>query len=68
MSYLSQVVKVVLVSDPLIVGLQAVWLIGDVPDILSLTNEEFSLEKLRRKHTHTYIWTTTKTLLSLYGL
>lgn len=49
-SYLTKVVKVVLVSDPFIVGLETVWLVGDVPYILSLAHKEFSLEKLNEKN------------------
>lgn len=48
-AHLSQVVEVVLVSDPLVVGLQTVGLVGDVPNILSLTNKELPLEELGRE-------------------
>lgn len=47
--HLSQVVKVVLVSDPLVVGLHTVRPVGNVSYVFSLTNKELSLEELVRK-------------------
>lgn len=47
--HLSQVIKVVLVSDPLVVGLHTVWPVGNVSYVFSLTNKELSLEELMRK-------------------
>lgn len=47
--HLSQVVKVVLVSDPLVVGLHTVRPVGNVSYVFSLTNKELSLEELMRK-------------------
>lgn len=44
--YLSEVVKVVLVVDPLVVGLQTVWLVGDVFDIGAEAVEEFAFKQL----------------------
>lgn len=54
--YLSQVVKVVLVSNPFVVSVYTVRLVGDVPYILPLTKVELSLEKLwdRNKHLNVF--------------
>lgn len=43
---LSQVIKVVLVVNPLVVGLQAVRLVGDVLDIEAKAVEKFAFKKL----------------------
>lgn len=53
-SYLPQVVKIVLVSDPFVIAwLQTVRLVGDVLDMRfnPLTKEELPLEELGRENT-----------------
>lgn len=45
-THLSQVVKVVLMVDPFIVGLQTVRLVGDVFDIRTQAVEEFAFKEL----------------------
>lgn len=47
-AHLSQIVEVVLVMNPLVIGKQAVRLVGDVSDIQTQAIEEFSFEKLSR--------------------
>ena len=47
--YLSEVVKVVFVVNPSIVGSQTVGLVGDVLDVETHTVEELPFEELGRK-------------------
>lgn len=51
LSYLSEVVKVVFVVNPSIVGCQTVGFVGDVLHIETHTVEELSFEELGRKNT-----------------
>lgn len=48
-AYLPKVIKVVLVSDPFVVSVDAIWLVGDIPCILPLTHKELSFEELWKK-------------------
>lgn len=52
-AHLSQIVEVVLVMNPLVIGKQAVRLVGDVSDIQTQAVEEFSFEKLSRWNRNT---------------
>lgn len=47
-AHLAQIVKVVLVMNPLVIGKQTVGLVGDVSDIQTQAVEELSFEKLWR--------------------
>lgn len=47
-AHLAQVVKVVLVMNPLVIGDQAVRLVGDVSDVQTETVKELSFKKLSR--------------------
>ena len=47
--YLNQVVKVVLPSDPAVVGLQTVGLVGDILCVQTFTVVELAFEQLERQ-------------------
>lgn len=54
--YLNQVVEVVLPSDPAIVGLQTVRLVGDVFYVRTFTVVELPLEQLESDRERQSIW------------